>query len=143
VRTVYDPVADVFRKFSLGVRITNCVRTTAWYELAGSVALSRMLGPVADGMTARHPGTVLLSEPGYRTVAAASKRCYEGLAVIVRDGIRARLAPGVTPLLAAPRLRALLAGAPLPGKANLRVRWARSADRQAGFVPVPSPWRQR
>ncbi|MGH3168217.1 MAG: IucA/IucC family protein [Trebonia sp.] len=37
VRTVYDPVADVFCKFSLGVRITNCVRTSAWYELAASV----------------------------------------------------------------------------------------------------------
>ncbi len=37
VRTVYDPVADVFCKFSLNVRITNCVRKNSWYELAGAL----------------------------------------------------------------------------------------------------------
>jgi siderophore synthetase component len=40
-----------------------------------------------------------------------------------------------------PQLRALLAGVPLPAKANLRVRWARAADREAGYVPVPNPMR--
>jgi siderophore synthetase component len=293
VRTVYDPAADMFCKFSLGVRITNCVRTSAWYELAGSVELSRLLTPVFARLAARYPGAVLLAEPGYRTVAAASKDAYQGLAVIVREGIRGRLAPGVTPLLAAsltepgtpwqgtgphawweaylrllvppvldllvshgvvlephlqnvivgvdaagmpaqvifrdlegtklvagehketlaalppgvarglgynserawnrvlyclvvnhlaeiaaaiadratgrpermetdlwatlrgvlarccadlggpPRLRAVLAGAPLPAKANLRVRWARAADRAAGYLAVPSPWAAR
>jgi siderophore synthetase component len=101
VRTVYDPAADVFCKFSLGVRITNCVRTSAWYELAAAVTLTRLLGPVSDELSARFPGTVLLGEPGYRTVALASRDAFEGLAVIVRDGLRGRLAPGVTPLLAA------------------------------------------
>jgi siderophore synthetase component len=300
VRTVYDPAADMFCKFSLGVRITNCVRTSAWYELASSVELSRLLVPVFARLAVRYPGAVLLAEPGYRTVAAASKDAYEGLAVIVREGIRGHLAPDVTPLLAAsltepgappttvipemsvdkehawweaylrllvppvldllashgvvlephlqnvivgvdaagmpaqvvfrdlegaklvrdthagllaglppgvahglgyererawnrvlyclvvnhlaevaaaiadrapgrperteadlwarlrevlakccadlgrpPRLRAVLAGAPLPAKANLRVRWARAADRAAGYVTVPSPWAAR
>jgi len=101
VRTVYDPAADVFCKFSLGVRITNCVRTCAWYELAAAVTLTGLLGPVFDELAARFPGTVLLGEPGYRTVALASRDAFEGLAVIVRDGLRGRLAPGVTPLLAA------------------------------------------
>ena len=101
VRTVYDPVADVFCKFSLNVRITNCVRKSAWYELAGSVALTRLLAPVFAELGRRFPGTVLLGEPGYRTVALASRDAYEGLAVIVRDGVRARTAPHVTPLLAA------------------------------------------
>lgn len=101
VRTVYDPAADVFAKFSLQVRLTNCVRVSAWYELAGSVELTRLLAPVLDGLQARYPGAVLLTEPGYRTVMASDKRCYEGLAVIVRDGLAARLDPGVTPLLAA------------------------------------------
>jgi siderophore synthetase component len=294
VRTVYDPAADVFCKFSLGVRITNCVRTSAWYELAGSVELSGLLGPVLAGLAGRYPGVAMLAEPGYRTVAASSRGAYEGLAVIVRDGLRPHLLPGVTPLLAAAltepappaamqdpaawwgayvrllvppvldllvthgvalephlqnvlvgvdaaglpaqvifrdlegtklvrgqhsallaalsaalppgavgrlaygqdlawnrvlycllvnhlaeiaaaladrapdrpevleawlwsdlrdvlakcaadlgwpsRLRALLGGAALPGKANLRVRWARAADREAGYVPVPSPF---
>jgi siderophore synthetase component len=276
VRTVYAPAADVFCKFSLAVRITNCVRTSAWYELDASVLLTDLLGRLL-------PGTVLLGEPGYRTVAATSRRCYEGLAVLVRDGLRGQVEPGVTPLLAGalaengvrtadlagwwraylaatvppvltayfahgvvlephlqnvlicvgpdgmpvravfrdlegvklvrerhqrvlgglpssaavrlghdddagwnrvayclfvnhldqiaaaladghpgieptlwdiardviadcarelgwpPRLRALIAGVPLPAKANLRVRWARSADRDAGYVPVRNP----
>ena len=63
VRTVYDPVADVFCKFSLNVRITNCVRKNSWYELAGAVAVTRLLGPVFDDLAARFPGTALLGEP--------------------------------------------------------------------------------
>ena len=38
-----------------------------------------------------------------------------------------------------PQLRAVLAGVPLPAKANLRLRWARGADREAGYVPVRNP----
>ena len=30
---------------------------------------------------------------------------------------------------------------PLPAKANLRLRWARGADRDAGYVRVPNPLR--
>jgi siderophore synthetase component len=40
-----------------------------------------------------------------------------------------------------PQLRAVLAGVPLPAKANLRLRWARGADRDAGYVRVPNPLR--
>lgn len=38
-----------------------------------------------------------------------------------------------------PRLRALLAGVPLPAKANLFTRWERRADREAGYVRIASP----
>jgi siderophore synthetase component len=38
-----------------------------------------------------------------------------------------------------PPLSDLLAGAPLPAKANLGVRWARAADRAAGYVPIANP----
>ncbi|MCQ0005218.1 ferric iron reductase [Actinomadura madurae] len=38
-----------------------------------------------------------------------------------------------------PQIRALLAGVPLPAKANLRARWSRTADRGATYVPVPNP----
>ena len=101
VRTVYDPIADVFCKFSLSVRITNCVRTSAWYELSGAVTLSERLAPVAADLAERFPGTVLLAEPGYRTVALADRKAYEGLAVITREGLRPRLGDGVTAVLAA------------------------------------------
>jgi hypothetical protein len=38
-----------------------------------------------------------------------------------------------------PQLRALLAGVPLPAKANLRLRWARAADREASYLRVRNP----
>lgn len=114
VRTVYDPVADVFCKFSLGLRITNCVRTSSWYELAGSVELSALLGPVMADLAARFPGVALLAEPGYRTVAAASRGAYEGLAVIARDGLGPHVRPGVTPLLAAALTEPAFAARPAP-----------------------------
>jgi siderophore synthetase component len=98
VRTVYDPVTDVFCKFSLNVRLTNCVRKSAWYELAGSVILTDLLTPVFGGLG---PEVILLGEPGYRTAALATREAYEGLAVIVRDGVAGVLPPHVTPLLAA------------------------------------------
>jgi siderophore synthetase component len=101
VRTVYDPVADVFCKFSLNVRITNCVRKNSWYELAGAVALTAMLGPVAADLAARFPGTAVLGEPGYRTVSLPHLEAAEGLSVILRAGLGTCLAAGVTPLLAA------------------------------------------
>lgn len=90
VRTVYVPAADLFCKFSLDVRITNCVRKNAWYELSGAVALNRLLGPLFE------PGT-LLAEPAYRSVGLADRRLHEGLGVILRQGVGGL--PG-TPLLA-------------------------------------------
>jgi siderophore synthetase component len=91
VRTVYVP--DAHLKFSLDVRITNCVRKNAWYELPGAVALTRALRPVFAGLDAG-----LLGEPGYRTVAVGDRRLHEGLGVIVREGVRGIAG---TPLLAA------------------------------------------
>lgn len=103
VRTVYDPAADVFCKFSLNVRLTNCVRKSAWYELAGSVLLTSVLltGSVLAAGPLPPLLLLLLGEPGYRTAALASRTAYEGLAVIVREGLFDRLPPGLTPLLAA------------------------------------------
>jgi siderophore synthetase component len=37
------------------------------------------------------------------------------------------------------QLRAMLAGVPLPAKANLRLRWARAADREAVYLRVGNP----
>ncbi|MGW7425640.1 IucA/IucC family protein [Streptomyces sp. NPDC054813] len=100
VRTLYHPDGDVFLKFSLNVRLTNCVRRHARYELAGAVALNRLLQPVFADLSERHPGCALLAEPGYRTLDG-DLDLLEGLGVIVRSGLRQHLLPGVTPLLAA------------------------------------------
>ncbi|WP_182907726.1 IucA/IucC family siderophore biosynthesis protein [Microbispora sp. H13382] len=106
VRTVYDPGSGMCLKFSLDVRITNCVRKNAWYELSGAVELTRRLGPVFDRLARRFPGTRWLPEPGYRS-AALGTRLLEGLGVIVRTGPWAVCGPGTTPVLAG----ALAAGA--------------------------------
>jgi siderophore synthetase component len=41
-----------------------------------------------------------------------------------------------------PRLLAAVQGESLPAKANLLVRWARDADRLAGYVPLRNPFRR-
>ncbi|QLE71397.1 iron transporter [Streptomyces rectiverticillatus] len=99
VRTLYD--GRDFLKFSLNIRITNCLRKNAEYELTGAVALTRLLEPVAADLAARFPGAGLLREPAYRTLDLGSRELAEGFGVIVREGLGARLAPGVTGLLAA------------------------------------------
>lgn len=78
VRTVFVPDSGVFAKFSLDVRITNCVRKNSWYELAAAPLLTRLLKPLL--------GDGLLGEPAYRTVALADRSLYEGLGVILREG---------------------------------------------------------
>lgn len=105
VRTLYD--GDTFLKFSLNIRITNCLRKNAAYELSGAVALTRLLEPVLTDLAARFPACAMLREPAYRSLAlpGADGRpdlgLLEGFGVIVRDGLDAHLRPGVTPLLAA------------------------------------------
>ncbi|MEW2517181.1 IucA/IucC family protein [Actinacidiphila alni] len=105
VRTLYD--GDTFLKFSLNVRITNCLRKNARYELAGAVALTRMLRPAFADLAARFPGADVLREPAYRAMALPGRdgrpdvSLLEGFGVIVREGLDRRLAPGATALLAA------------------------------------------
>ncbi|MFG2759919.1 IucA/IucC family protein [Streptomyces wuyuanensis] len=105
VRTLFD--GDAFLKFSLNVRITNCLRKNAGYELSGAVALTRLLDPVLAELTARFPGSDMLREPAYRSLALPGadgvpvRGLLEGFGVIVREGLGRRLRPGLTPLLAA------------------------------------------
>ncbi|WP_327118933.1 hypothetical protein OHB12_11905 [Nocardia sp. NBC_01730] len=105
VRTLYD--GETFLKFSLNVRITNCLRKNATYELSGAVALTRILHPVFDDLAQRFPAAVILREPAYRSLAlpgadgTADRALLEGFGVIVREGLARRLRPGVTALLTA------------------------------------------
>ncbi|GFH34651.1 IucA/IucC family protein [Streptomyces pacificus] len=105
VRTLFD--GDAFLKFSLNVRITNCLRKNAAYELAGAVALTRLLEPVLTELTGRFPGSDMLREPAYRSLALPGpdgvpvRGLLEGFGVIVREGLGRRLRPGLTALLAA------------------------------------------
>jgi siderophore synthetase component len=97
VRTVYDPAADLFYKFSLDVQITNDVRRLWAHDLRWVPPLARVLRPVFADIATTCPGTAFLIDRGYRT----SPESFEGLAVVVRDGVRRHTSPGVTPLLAA------------------------------------------
>ena len=105
VRTLYD--GETFLKFSLNVRITNCLRKNSSYELSGAVALTRALAPALADLAGRFPGSAVLREPAYRTLAlpgpdgSADPELFEGFGVIVREGLPRRLAPGTVPLLAA------------------------------------------
>ncbi|MBG0833400.1 iron transporter [Planomonospora sp. ID67723] len=98
VRTVYEPVTDRCLKFSLDVRITNCVRKNSWYELAGAVELTSRLEPVFRRLSEEFPGTRWLPEPGYRS-ADLGTRLLEGLGVIIRMSPWSVCRPGVTPVL--------------------------------------------
>ncbi|MFC9324417.1 IucA/IucC family protein [Kitasatospora sp. NPDC057015] len=105
VRTLHG--AGAFLKFSLNVRITNCLRKNAAYELAGAVALTRLLAPALGELAGRFPDAAVLREPAFRTLAVPGPDgspdlgLFEGLGLIVRDGLEGALRPGVTPLLAA------------------------------------------
>ncbi|MFI7551587.1 IucA/IucC family protein [Micromonospora sediminimaris] len=101
VRTLYAPSVDLFLKTSLHVRITNCLRKNARYELTGAVALTRFLSGVP--LPAR---VGLLREPGYRTVDLPG--ADEAYGTILRTGVREHLRPGERVVLAA-----ALASAPL------------------------------
>ncbi|WP_369182608.1 IucA/IucC family siderophore biosynthesis protein [Streptomyces sp. Y1] len=105
VRTLHG--ADAFLKFSLDVRITNCLRKNAAYELTGAVTLTRLLAPVLTDLARRFPDAAMLREPAFRTLALPGPdgrpdlALFEGFGLIVRDGLGDVLRPGVTPLLAA------------------------------------------
>ncbi|WP_329499464.1 IucA/IucC family protein [Kitasatospora herbaricolor] len=105
VRTLHGEGA--FLKFSLNVRITNCLRKNAAYELTGAVALTGLLAPALDELAGRFPDAAVLREPAFRTLALPGPdgtpdlTLFEGLGLIVREGLEGVLRPGVTPLLAA------------------------------------------
>ncbi|MFH8978534.1 IucA/IucC family protein [Streptomyces sp. NPDC017890] len=99
IRTVYAPEylpdRDLFLKFSLDVRITNDIRRLWRHDL---LKLRRADTAVTEAFTALgSPAAAWLGDRGYRTADFA----FEELAVVVRDGLRDRVLPGATPLLAA------------------------------------------
>jgi siderophore synthetase component len=105
VRTVYLPEPDLFCKFSLDVRITNDVRRLWLRDLRWLTAVDGLLRTVFDDLPAYVPRPAVLSDRGFRSVTLSGRDGGtdggEALAVVARDGLRAHLGPGVTPLLAA------------------------------------------
>jgi siderophore synthetase component len=68
VRTLYHPELAYFLKFSVHVRLTNCVRKNAWYELDSAVALTHLLQPLMNELAELQPGFELMPEPAASTL---------------------------------------------------------------------------
>lgn len=68
VRTLYHPELAHFLKFSVHVRLTNCVRKNAWYELDSAVALTHLLQPLMNELAEVQPGFELMPEPAASTL---------------------------------------------------------------------------
>ncbi|GAB3013663.1 IucA/IucC family protein [Streptomyces pseudoechinosporeus] len=115
IRTVYDPAADLFLKFSLDVRITNDIRRLWRHDL---LALRRTDAAATSAFAAVDGPAAWLSDRGYRTARFA----FEELAVLVRDGLRDHVLPGATPLLAA-ALTEGFDGSPLDSLADPAAWW--------------------
>ncbi|MBU0784984.1 MAG: siderophore biosynthesis protein [Gammaproteobacteria bacterium] len=68
VRTLYHPELDVFLKCSIHVRLTNCIRKNAWYELESAVGMTELLAHTFEQVEHAHPGFRMLREPAASTL---------------------------------------------------------------------------
>ncbi|MCE8016211.1 iron transporter [Halomonas sp. MCCC 1A17488] len=105
VRTLLQPGRDRFLKCSLHVRLTNCVRKNAWYELESAVGLSRLLDAEAGALGETFPALTLMTEPGFVTADFRDQPREARIALQEAFGLILRQTPawgeGETPLLAA------------------------------------------
>ncbi|QKJ87617.1 siderophore biosynthesis protein [Paramixta manurensis] len=63
VRTLYREDLPYYLKLSIHVRLTNCVRKNAWYELESAVVLSALLETTFTRLEAAAPGFHIMREP--------------------------------------------------------------------------------
>ncbi|MDQ3203338.1 MAG: iron transporter [Pseudomonadota bacterium] len=94
VRTLYHPQMAYFMKFSMHVRLTNCVRKNAWYELDSAVALTRLLGPIMSELATQQPGFMLMPEPSATSLDLSamgtleeSREVTECFGIVYRENI--------------------------------------------------------
>ncbi|PKB25372.1 siderophore synthetase component [Novosphingobium kunmingense] len=106
VRTLFHPSSPFFLKLSLHVRLTNCLRKNAHYELEGAVEVTRLMREVMPRM-AMFPNLRVLEEPAYLTVdfpdaePTARTDVQEAFGLILREGVQSIAGEGITPILAA------------------------------------------
>ncbi|MHB1053200.1 MAG: IucA/IucC family protein [Thiobacillus sp.] len=106
IRTLFHPDNPYFYKCSLNVRITNCVRKNAIYELEGALQVTRIMRTLAPQLQQHFPGVAVMEEPAFISAdlktgdAQSDKAITEGFGLILRRGFDDVLHPGVTPLLA-------------------------------------------
>jgi siderophore synthetase component len=142
IRTVYQPGNPYFYKLSLNVRITNCVRKNAWYELESAMHIGRVLRPLKAELAQHFPYLSLLEEQAFLSVdlrdgdTEQNQQVIEAFGVILRQNIDLFRAPDVSPLVASS-----LFGNHTFGKARLN----RLLDAAAARMGVPrhaivEPW---
>jgi siderophore synthetase component len=106
VRTLYQPGNPFFYKFSLNVRLTNCVRKNAWYELEGAIQVSRVMRGLLPSLQREFAGLEVLEEPAFLSVdlrdtdATRNREVVEGFGMILRRSVEPLLQAGTVPLLA-------------------------------------------
>lgn len=72
VRTLYQQDLPAFLKFSIHVRLTNCVRKNAWYELESAIFLTDLLSTIRIKQELSNPLFKVLVEPAASTLDLAS-----------------------------------------------------------------------
>ncbi|MCC4821044.1 IucA/IucC family protein, partial [Vibrio lentus] len=68
--------------FSINVRLTNCVRKNAWYELDSAVQLTSILHPIKESEQLRNPVFKVMTEPYATTLNLESMAEQEHVDVI-------------------------------------------------------------
>ncbi|MFC5513411.1 IucA/IucC family protein [Massilia jejuensis] len=145
IRTLFHPDNPYFYKASLNIRITNCVRKNAVYELEGALQVTRIMRGLMPGLQRLFPGADVLEEPAFISLdlkledAQRNKEVTEGFGMILRRGFTGALRPGVTPLLAG-----ALFGNHVHGEQRLRELLALSGQRRgAPWEEVAERWFSR
>lgn len=106
IRTLYQPGNPYFYKFSLNIRITNCVRKNAWYELESAMQVTRLLRPLLPALLRQFDGLRVLEEPAFMSVnlrdpdTEANRDVIEGFGMILRESVDNLLLPGASACLA-------------------------------------------
>lgn len=106
IRTLFHPDNPYFYKGSLNIRITNCVRKNAVYELEGALQVTRIMRELMPALQQQFPGARTLEEPAFISVdlkqgdVQLDKEVTEGFGMILRSSFNEVLQQGVTPLLA-------------------------------------------
>lgn len=111
VRTLYHPEIEWFPKFSINVRLTNCIRKNAWYELESAVQLTQLLKAIREKERLANPLFQIMIEPYATTIdlssiadteqAAATLLAQESFGILYRENFSHPETDYLRPTLAA------------------------------------------
>ena len=106
IRTLYHPDNSFFYKFSLHVRITNCIRKNSIYELKTAVFLTKILLTTLANTQHQFPHFHLMLEPAFLSVDFKNgskeerQSVTEGFGMIFRENFSPAQLAASTPILA-------------------------------------------